>query len=50
MDEYQYARQAMGWGERSFHYAMIITFCGLWWPVYAARKRAYRNYDRRVRV
>lgn len=33
----------LGYGEEMFHWCMIICSCGLWYPVYASRKRSKRS-------
>lgn len=36
----------LGAGEELFHWCMIICTCGLWYPVYASRKRSKRSVTR----
>jgi hypothetical protein len=33
----------LGYGETMFHWCMIICSAGLWYPVYASRKRSKRS-------
>lgn len=34
------SRQRMGYFALAFHWTAIICTCGLWYPVYASRRRA----------
>ena len=36
----------LGYGEELFHWCMIICSCGLWYPIYASRKRSKRTVTR----
>lgn len=36
----------LGYGEEMFHWLMIICTCGLWYPVYASRRRSKRTVTR----
>ena len=36
----------LGYSETVFHWCMIIGTCGLWYPVYASRKRSKRTVTR----
>lgn len=34
------SRNRMGYGALTFHWCMILGTCGLWYPIYASRRRA----------
>lgn len=34
------SRQRMGWISLAFHWTMILCTMGLWYPIYASRRRA----------
>jgi hypothetical protein len=33
-------RRKTGWIALTFHWTMIICTCGLWYPIYASRRRS----------
>lgn len=33
-------RRKTGWVALAFHWTMIIITCGLWYPIYASRRRS----------
>lgn len=40
------SRQRLGYGSLAFHWTMIICTCGLWYPVYASKRRARSTVTR----